>query len=153
MYFILSGGKKMASLSKKHRVLNTFEYAELDRYAIYDKIHNIDLIEHAAGEKITEKNAQDVTCRALGKLCDMVRHVAIPYTLDEHIEKDEDGFVYRVKWYTKDLIYRPFKTEAEAVDIVKNDIEKISPPVPDTAVPAKATGVSELSNASILNSW
>jgi len=116
----------MASLSKKQRVLNTFEYGELDRYAIYDKIHDIDLIEHTAGEKITEKNAEDVTCRALGKLCDMVRHVAIPYTLDEHIKKDEDGFVYRVKWYTKDIIDRPFKTEAEAMDIVKSDIEKIN---------------------------
>lgn len=116
----------MESLTKKQRVINTFEYKELDRFAIYDKIHNIDLIEYITEEKITEKNAEEITCRALGQLCDMVRHVAIPYKLDENLIKDADGFVYRVKWYTKDVIERPFKTEYEAVELVKRDIEKIN---------------------------
>ena len=82
--------RKIESLTKKQRVINTFEYKDLDRFAIYDKIHNIDIIEYVTGERINEKNAEDVTCRALGQLCDMVRHVAIPYRLDEYMRKDED---------------------------------------------------------------
>ena len=116
----------MKGLTKEQRVINTFQYRELDRFAIYDKIHNLDLIEYVTGNKITEKSAEDVTCRALGNLCDMVRHVAIPYRLDEYTQKDEDGFVYRVKWYTKDIIERPFRTENEAVELVKRDMEKIN---------------------------
>lgn len=106
-------------------MLRTFKHGNIDRLAIYDKIHNVELIEHVTGKKLTRKNAEDVTCMALGRLCDMVRHVAIPYRVDEDIQTDEEGFVYRISWYTKEIIQRPFKNEEEACELVKRDIEKL----------------------------
>ena len=59
-------------LDSRKRIINIFEGKEIDRFATYDIIHNKDLIEHVCGEKITPENAEDMTCRAVGKLLDMV---------------------------------------------------------------------------------
>ena len=115
----------MSRMTKLQRVLHTFDQGSIDRLTIYDKIHNVELIEHVTGTKLTEKNAEDVTCTALGKLCDMVRHVAIPCRLDEYTLKDGDGFIYRVSWYTKDIIQRPFNSEDGARELVKRDIDRM----------------------------
>jgi hypothetical protein len=112
-------------MTKLQRVLQTFTLKKTDVPAIYDKIHNVELIEHVAGTDLTEKNAEDITCKALGKLCDMVRHVAIPYRIEEFTQRDRDGFVYRISWYTKDIIRRPFSSEEGARELVKRDIDRI----------------------------
>ncbi|MCL5772605.1 MAG: hypothetical protein M1479_10110 [Actinobacteria bacterium] len=113
-------------LQKKERILRTFDYGILDRSATYDIIHNFDLIEYCYGKKVNYKNAEDATCMTISKLCDMVRNLAIPYDLNTHIEKDEDGFIYKKEWWTKSIIERPFKTVEEAKKLVKKDISKIS---------------------------
>jgi hypothetical protein len=116
----------MSPMTKLQRVMQTFEHKEVDRPAIYDKIHNVALIEHVTGTKLTAKNAEDVTCIALGKLCDMARHVAIPHRVDEYTQRDGDGFVYRIAWYTKDIMQRPFQSEEGACELVKRDIDTLN---------------------------
>ena len=112
-------------LTKKERILNTFNYKDIDRPVIYDVIHNIKLIEHVYGKSVNSRNAEDAICTTIAKMCDMVRHVAIPGNLDSYIEKDEDGFVYKKEWWTAEIIERPFKTILEAKELVKKDIFKI----------------------------
>jgi hypothetical protein len=116
---------KMETLTKKERVLRTFEYKPLDRPAIYDKIHSLKFIEHVYGKPITEKNAEDAICTAIAKKCDMTRHVVIPDNLEPYKYMDEDGFVYRIYWNTKEIIRRPFQTVQEASELVRKDIDRI----------------------------
>ncbi|MCG2789916.1 MAG: hypothetical protein L6405_08240, partial [Actinomycetia bacterium] len=84
----------MAEITSRERLLNTFKGKVVDRVATYDIIHNIDLMEYLTGEKINPTNAEDVACKAVSKVLDLVRHFAIPYDLEPKIEKDEDGFVH-----------------------------------------------------------
>lgn len=112
-------------LSKKKRILNTFNYEELDRPAIYDKIHSLKFVEYVYGKAVNFKNAEDAMCTTIARTCDMTRHVVIPYDLSVHTEKDKDGFVYKVCWNTKHIVERPFKNVMEAKELVKNDIFKI----------------------------
>ena len=118
-------------LTKKQRVLNTFNYGELDRPAIYDKIHSLKFIEHVYGQAITKSNAEDAVCAAIGKTCDMTRHVAVPDNLETYTETDEDGFVYRVTWNSKEIIARPFNTINKAKDLVRKDIDRIRQAIED----------------------
>ncbi len=115
----------MEELTKKERLLRTFNYEPLDRMANADRIHNLKLIEHLSGGKINSKNAEDLTCIAISRVCDLIMHVAIPYNLEIEYETDEDNFVYRVKWYTKVIVERPFNTVIEAKEQIKKDIDKI----------------------------
>ena len=118
-------------LTKKQRVLNTFNYEELDRPAIYDKLHSLKFIEHVYGQAITKSNAEDAVCAAIAKTCDMTRHVVIPDNLETYTETDEDGFVYRVIWNTKDIVARPFNTIDQAKDLVRKDIDRIRQAIED----------------------
>jgi len=112
-------------LTKRQRVLNTFNFKEIDRPALYDVLHNIRFIEHVYGKSINSRNAEDAVCTTIAKTFDMVRHVAVPYVLDSTIWEDEDGFIYRKSWWTAEIIQRPFKTILEAKELVKKDIYKI----------------------------
>ena len=112
-------------LDSRKRIINTFQGKEIDRFATYDIIHSKDLIEHVCGEKITPKNAEDITCRAVGRLLDMVRHFSIPDISDPRIETDEDGFVRKIDWWTIPMIKRPFDNMKSLVDLVKKDIDNI----------------------------
>ena len=111
-------------LTKKERVLRTFDSREIDRPAIYDIIHSYKFIEHVYGKTITSRNSEDAICYTLAKTCDMTRHFAVP-SLDKYIKKDEDGFVYEVEWCTGNVVERPFKTVLEAKEFVKKDIFRI----------------------------
>jgi hypothetical protein len=115
----------MGTLTKKERVLHTFEYKPLDRPAIYDKIHSLKFIEHVFGKPISEKNAEDAVCTVIAKTCDMTRHVVIPDNLEPYTDRDEDDFVYRIYWNTKEIISRPFRTVQEASELVRKDIDRI----------------------------
>ncbi len=112
-------------LTKKDRILNTFDFKELDRPALYDVIHNIRFIEEVYGRQVNQKNAEDAICTTVAKTLDMVRHFAIPSDLESRVINDEDGFVYRKKWWTVEIIERPFRTTAEAKELVKKDIFRI----------------------------
>ena len=115
----------MNTLSASERLINTFEGKPLDRLPVFDIIHNTEFIEEVSEKKITPQNAEDVTCEAVRKTLDLVRHFCIPKDLEIHESTDEDGFVYRDEWWTKEIIHRPFTTMEEAVDLMKRDIERI----------------------------
>jgi hypothetical protein len=115
----------MTKLNSTERVISTFTGGQLDRLPVFDIIHNLEFIEYVGGDKITPDNAEDVTCRAVRKTLDLVRHFCIPDELEPRIEIDEDGFHYRVEWWTKEIIYRPIKSIEDAKALMKRDIERI----------------------------
>ena len=115
----------MTELSSRERVLKTIRGEEVDRLAIYDIMHNVDLIEHLAGDKITPSNAEDLTCKAVSEVLDLVRHFCIPSDLEEKTFEDEDGFVFRRQWWTREIVDRPNKTVAQTRDLMKSDADKI----------------------------
>ena len=94
----------MERLNSIERVINTFEGKELDRLPVFDIIHNVDFIEQASGDKLTEKNAEDITCKAVRNTLDLVRHFRIPDFLEKKENEYEDGFRYRDEWWTKQVI-------------------------------------------------
>ena len=91
----------------RERVLAAFDHRAPDRVPVADVLHNIDVIEHYGGEKVTPQNALDVTCRAVGRALDFARHFAVP-DLEPRMVRDEDGFVYRLEWWTGQVLQRPF---------------------------------------------
>ncbi len=115
----------MIKLNSTERIVNTFEGKELDRLPIFDIIHNTDFIEYVTGKKITPGNAEDLTCEAVRKNLDLVRHFCIPEDLEVRTVTDEDGFVYRVEWWTKEIISRPIESLQDARDLMKRDIDRI----------------------------
>jgi hypothetical protein len=106
------------------RVLAAFDHRAPDRLPVADVLHNIEIIEHYGGEKVTPQNALDVTCRAVGRTLDFARHFAAP-DMEPRIVRDEDGFVYRLEWWTGQLLQRPFKDPKGLSEIVKRDIDRI----------------------------
>jgi len=115
----------MNELSPLERVMQTISGEPVDRLAVYDIIHNVDLIEHLTSDKITPKNAEDLTCKAVSKVLDLVRHFTVPDNLEPLVYTDEDGFVRRKEWWTRDILRRPNKSVQETRDLMKSDIEKI----------------------------
>ena len=112
-------------LNATERVINTFEGKPLDRLPVFDIIHNTDFIEEVSGKKITPGNAEDVTCEAVRKTLDLVRHFCIPEDLEVREVTDEDGFVYRDEWWTREIIYRPIRSMEDATELMKKDIDRI----------------------------
>ncbi|MBC8387978.1 MAG: hypothetical protein H8E13_08015 [Actinobacteria bacterium] len=115
----------MVSLNSAERVINTFEGKQLDRLPIFDIIHNVNLIEYISEEKITSDNAERTTCKAVSKILDLVRHFTIPDNLEERVITDEDGFSWKIEWWTKSLIKKPIKSLEDVKELMKRDIEKI----------------------------
>lgn len=115
----------MPQMTSTERVIATFSGVQLDRLPVFDIIHNVGFIEHVGGEKVTPENAEDVTCRAVRKTLDLVRHFCIPDELEPRIETDEDGFQYRTEWWTKEIIHRPVSTIDDVRELMKRDIERI----------------------------
>jgi len=115
----------MVTLNSTERVINTFKGRKLDRLPVFDIIHNVDFIEYASGEKLTEKNAEDITCRAVKNTLDLVRHFRIPDFPGEKESEDEDGFRYREQWWTKQITHIPLETLEEAKNMMLKDIDRI----------------------------
>ena len=115
----------MNKISPKERLIRTIEGKEIDRIAIYDIIHNIDLINYLAKEKITPNNAEELTCKAVRKVLDLVRHFCIPKDLEPKIIKDDDGFIYKKEWWTGSIVSRPFNNLDGARKVMEEDIVKI----------------------------
>jgi hypothetical protein len=108
----------------RERVLAAFDHRTPDRVPVADVLHNIEVIEYFGGEKVTPRNALDVTCRAIGRTLDFARHFAVP-DMEPRIVRDEDGFVYRLEWWTGQVLQRPFKDPKGLAEIVKKDIDRI----------------------------
>ena len=115
----------MGRLTTIERVKKTFACEPVDRAAIKDIIHNIPVLEYYGGDKITPSNAFDVTCRALSNACDLTRAIGIPDDLEPRVVHGEDGYVYKVDWWTTSILSRPFRTAEELGESVKRDIEDI----------------------------
>ena len=115
----------MLNLSPKERLIRTIEGEEVDRLPIYDIIHNVDFIEHVTADKINPKNAEDLTCKAVSKTLDLVRHFTVPDKLEPSTYEDEDGFAYRVEWWCREIIARPNKTVEQTRELMKKDVERI----------------------------
>lgn len=115
----------MAILGKRERLINTIEGKEVDRLPVLDIIHNIEFIEYITGEKVTPKNAEDLTCKTVSKTLDLVRHFAIPSFTEPVIVTDEEGYIYRKEWWTMELVEKPFRTLEEARQMMLRDTERI----------------------------
>jgi len=115
----------MAKLDSTTRVLHTFEGKPLDRLPVFDIIHNVEFVEHVTGQKVTPSNAEDVMCKAVRQNLDLVRHFCIPEDLEPRFEVDEDGFQYRVEWWTKEIKRRPISSMEDAAELMKKDTEAI----------------------------
>jgi len=115
----------LTKLNSTERVIHTFTGEALDRLPIFDIIHNTEFIEHMSGKKITPENAEDVTCEAVGKSLDLVRHFCIPDDLELHTVTDEDGFTCRVEWWTKETVHRPITSMDDVRELMKHDIDRI----------------------------
>jgi hypothetical protein len=111
--------------AKRERLIKTFEGKKVDRIAVYDIMHNVNLMEHLAGFTINSGNAEDVACEAVGKVLDLVRHFSVPYNREPEIYTDGDGFVRKKEWWTMSVIERPFKDMGDVVSMVDRDIERI----------------------------
>ena len=72
----------MEELTSSDRLMRIIEGKEIDRIATYDIIHDLELRRYLTGDKITPKNAEDIACKAVGKVLDVVRHFSIPYSLE-----------------------------------------------------------------------
>ncbi len=103
--------------SSQDRLIATFEGKAPDKIATYDIIHNIGLMEYLTGREISEKNAEDVACEAVGKVLDLVRHFSIPSKKEPEIVIDKDGFVYKKDWWTIQVLKRPFNS---LNDVIQN---------------------------------
>jgi len=116
----------MDTLSSKERLLRTVRGEEIDRVATFDILHHIGLIEHLTGRKLTPANAEDLLCAAAHQVLDLVRHFAVPDSLEPRVVRDEAGFTYRYEWWTGHLVDRPkFSNTAEIETCVKRDMEII----------------------------
>ncbi|MDP6110574.1 MAG: uroporphyrinogen decarboxylase family protein [Planctomycetota bacterium] len=112
-------------LTPKERILKTLDGQEVDRLPVYDIIHNVELIEYLADDKITSANAEDITCKAVSKVLDLVRHFCVPSSLEERTYRDEDGFVYLHQWWTREIVERPNTTVEQTRDLMKRDVDRI----------------------------
>ena len=74
---------------------------------------------HVSGEKLNASNAEDITCNAVSKTLDLVRHFRIPDFLDKRLSEDEDGFKYREERWTKQIIFIPIKSISEAKSMME----------------------------------
>ena len=135
----------MNQLPSRERVIRTIEGREVDRLPIYDIIHNVDFIEHVTGESLNVSNAEGLTCRAISKTLDLVRHVAIPENLEVQTYEDEDGFVFRQEWWSKEILKRPNRTTEETRDLMKRDVERIH-----SAIDKKQVCPAALENCELL---
>ena len=85
-------------LSCRERLLRTLNGEQIDRIATFDVIHTVDLIEHLTGEKVTPLNAEDLFCKGISKVLDLVEHCAIPDRPDPWTLVDQNAFVYSYQW-------------------------------------------------------
>ena len=115
----------MDTLTPRERILRTVNGEDVDRLAVYDIIHSVDLIEYLADDKLTPANAEDLTCKAASQVLDLVRHFCIPSDLETKTYEDEDGFVYRRLWWTREIVDRPNRTVPQTRDLMKKDVERI----------------------------
>jgi hypothetical protein len=96
----------MTTMTKRERILRTFQCEEVDRIATYDIIENDEVIEHYTGEKVTPLTGQRVKAKAIARCLDMTRMVSGPGSPGEYT--DGDGMTWRTERWTSWVEKRPF---------------------------------------------
>ena len=122
-------------MTSKERLSSTLNGEPVDRIATFDIFHNIPLIEHLSGQRLTEKNGEDILCEAVRKSLDLVRHFCVPDRLEPWTARDGSGFAYRYQWWTAHVVERPvLPTSAAVAAAVEKDIESIKADMADGRV-------------------
>jgi hypothetical protein len=113
-------------LTSRQRLINTLRGEAVDRVATFDVLHSRAFIEHLAGDTINPRNAEDLLCKAVRQVLDLVRHFAVPDKLEPWVISEDNGFVYRYEWWTGHVVSRPaFASTREIEYCVQRDIETI----------------------------
>ena len=121
----------MAMMTKRERVLRTVRFEETDRTPLYDILQNDAVIEHYAGDKLTEENGDRVKSVAVGRILDMTRMPTGPDT--PRIERREDGILIQHERWTQWIIERPWHDMPDLLEWIKREIERVEAEVYDKA--------------------
>lgn len=111
------------TMTARERVEATLRGEKPDRLPVFDMIHNIELIEHVTGEKLTPTNGLDLLCRTIGEHLDITRGISPP--VEEKIIRHEDGFVYKQEWWTTWMVERPFQDAKGLLAYIQRNIDEI----------------------------
>jgi len=113
-------------VTSRERLLKTLDGEPVDRIATFDIIHNVGLIERLTGGTVTPENSEDLFCKGIRKVLDLVRHFALPDSAGPWTVTDENGFAYHYDWWTGHLVQRPvLRSSSEVADCIKRDIDTI----------------------------
>jgi uroporphyrinogen decarboxylase len=112
----------MSLRETQDRVMKALNFQEPDRVPIYDIVQNIAFIEHYADDKITVENGEKVLCKALGNSIDLTAEINPPSKLGTF---ENNGFVYKVEWWTTWLMKRPFNDLDGLKGFIKKNIKEI----------------------------
>jgi uroporphyrinogen decarboxylase len=112
----------MSLKETKNRVMKALNFEEPDRIPIFDLVQNIPFIEHYADKKITIEDGEKVLCKALSNSIDLTAEINPP---SEKGTFENEGFVYKVDWWTTWLINRPFKNINGLKRFIKKNIKDI----------------------------
>ncbi len=111
------------TMTARERIETTLSGQVPDRVPIFDLIHNIPLIEHTTGHKMTLDNGLDLLCQTIGERLDITRGIAAP--VEDKVLEHADGFAYKQEWWTTWLVRRPFHDVAGFLDYVRRNIEEL----------------------------
>jgi hypothetical protein len=133
----------MNEMTARERIETVFNHGEPDRVPVYDIIHNIPIMEHFAGERITNDNAFDVSLRGIGRALDMTRCIAIPHT-GERVHVESQGFTYDFDWWTFVIKERPYRDVQHLAECVRREIDNIREAMSRGRLTADATLIAQL---------
>jgi hypothetical protein len=111
------------TMTARERIEATLRGETPDRVPIFDLIHNIPLIEHVTGEKLTAENGLDLLCRTIGERLDIARGISAP--AEDKVIHHPDGFVYQQQWWTTWLAERPFNDVRQFLEYIRRNIDEI----------------------------
>src|ERR1019366_6237033 len=111
------------TMTARERIAATLRGETPDRVAVFDLIHNIPLVDHVTGEKVTMANGLDLLCRTIGERLDITRGISPP--AEEKVIHQPDGFLYKQEWWTTGLVERPFRDVTGFLDHIRRNIEEI----------------------------
>ncbi len=118
----------MSEMSREERMICALSLEEPDRVPLYDLVDNVAVIEHYAGRRLTQENAEQVIPLGLSQALDHTR-VWMPGEIGTRT--DERGFVYeRRTWFNEWQVAKPFAGLEGLVRFVKADIERLESRAP-----------------------
>ena len=117
----------MGELTKRERVERALNFQEVDRVAIFDVLHQPEVVEYYSGKKLSyEDYLSDLKImgEATQKAIDVTCNFIAPLKVSR--DKDGDGFVYASDGWTFWLEERPFKDIKGLEEYIKRNIDEIN---------------------------